>query len=74
MAVRSSNLSGSNDSAWPASCRALFATFNNISTKGGGRRPPSFVYILNNAANNALHDAGHAESLLPLRFELLTAT
>ena len=42
--------------------------------KGGRLRRPPFVDMLLNAANNALHDAGHAESLLPLRFELLTAT
>ena len=47
--------------AWSAACRALFVAFYNISTKGGAAegRPP-FVYILTNAANNALHDAGHA--------------
>ena len=73
MAVRNSNLSGSNDSAWPASWRAVLATFNNKSTRGGGRRPPPFAYISTNAANNVVHDAGHAESLLPLWFELLTA-
>ena len=35
-------------------------------------RPP--LFILTNVANNALRDAGHAESLPPLRFELFTAT
>ena len=46
--------------AWPASCRALFAAFCNISTKGGRRSRPPFVYILSDAANNALHAADHA--------------
>ena len=54
--------------AWSAACRALFAAFHNISTKGGAAegRPP-FVHILTNAANNALHaadhEAGHAAGL-----------
>ena len=48
--------------AWSAACRALFAASLKVSTKGGRLRRPPFVDMLLNAANNALHDAGHAES------------
>ena len=46
--------------AWSAACRALFAALLKVSTKGGRLRRPPFVDMLQNAANNALHDAGHA--------------
>ena len=46
--------------AWSAACRALFAAFPNISTKGGRRSRPPFVDTLSDAANNALHAADHA--------------
>ena len=46
--------------AWPASFRALFAALVKYICKVGGLRPSPFVYVVENAANNALNDAGHA--------------
>ena len=43
--------------AWPASFRALFGAFEKIC-KGGGLRPPPFVYVVENDASNVQNDDG----------------
>ena len=45
--------------AWPASFRALFAAFSTTYPKGAAEGRPLCIYF-NNAAKNALNDAGHA--------------